>query len=110
MTEFAGTTIATTVSRVVDGDTLAVPIDGQDERLRLLCLDTEESNQGSDKPVTPWGKKAKEEAMAFFPQDVPVSLEFPGAEPAEVCLRRYRDNFGRLLVLPTATARNFNST
>ena len=31
-------------------------------------------------------------------------------EPAEVCLRRYRDNFGRLLVLPTATARIFNST
>lgn len=55
-----GTTVEATVTRVVDGDTLVVDLDGAEEKLRLAALDTEESNRGSDKPVTPWGKKAKE--------------------------------------------------
>lgn len=107
MAEFEGTTIDTTVDRVVDGDTLAVPLQGQDERLRLLCLDTEESNAGSDKPVTPLGKKAKEEAMRFFPEGAAVTLEFPGTEPVEVALRRHRDNFGRLLVFVHRDGQDF---
>jgi micrococcal nuclease len=95
---FAGTTVATEIQRVVDGDTLVVPIDGDEHRLRLLCLDTEESNPGSDKPVTPWGREAKKEAERFFPVSSAVTLEFPGTEPLEECLIRHRDNFGRLLV------------
>jgi micrococcal nuclease len=98
MSDLVGTTVPTTVTRVVDGDTLVVPLGDREERLRLLCLDTEESNQGSDKPVTPWGRKAKEEAQRCLPTGAPVTLEFPGTEGLEVCLRRYRDNFGRLLV------------
>ena len=54
MAEQEGTTLKATVSRVVDGDTLVVDIDGSEEKLRLASLDTEESNRGSDKPVTPW--------------------------------------------------------
>jgi micrococcal nuclease len=96
--EVLGTTFATHVTRVVDGDSLVVPVDGREERLRLLCLDTEESNQGSDKPVTPWGREAKKEAERCLPVGAPVVLEFPGTEEIDVCLRRYRDNFGRLLV------------
>lgn len=93
-----GTTVNATVTRVVDGDTLVVDLDGAEEKLRLAALDTEESNRGSDKPVTPWGKKAKEEAAAFFAVGTPVTLEFAGTEPPEEALKLYRDNFGRLLV------------
>ncbi len=98
MAEQEGTTLRATVSRVVDGDTLAVDLDGSEERLRLASLDTEESNRGSDKPVTPWGKKAKEEATAFFPVGTTITLEFAGTEPSEEALELYRDNFGRVLV------------
>jgi hypothetical protein len=82
------------------GDTLIVPIAADEHRLRLLCLDTEESNPGSDKPVTPWGREAKREAERFFPVASAVTLEFPGTEPLEEALVRHRDNFGRLLVVP----------
>ncbi|MGH8929761.1 MAG: thermonuclease family protein [Egibacteraceae bacterium] len=98
MAEPEGTTIATTVSRVVDGDTVVVPVEGRDEHLRLLCLDTEESRPGGNKPDTPWGRRAKDEATALLPPGEAVTLEFPGTESVEVGLRRHRDNFGRLLV------------
>ena len=98
MTERNGTTVETSIDRVVDGDTVAVTIGGREEKLRLSHLDTEESNHGSDKPVTPWGKKAKERAIELLPPGAAVTLEFAGTEPLEVCLERYRDNFGRLLV------------
>jgi micrococcal nuclease len=62
MAETAGTSVKATVTRVVDGDTIVVALDGTSEHLRLLALDTEESHRGGTKPVTPWGKAAKEEA------------------------------------------------
>jgi endonuclease YncB( thermonuclease family) len=98
MPELHGTTIDTTIDRVVDGDTVAVAINNRPEKLRLSHLDTEESNHGSDKPVTPWGKEAKQKAIRLLPPGTPVTLEFAGTEPQEICLERYRDNFGRLLV------------
>ncbi len=93
-----GTTLKAMVVRVVDGDTLVVDVDGSEEKLRLSALDTEESNRGSDKPVTRWGKRAKEEATAFFPVGTVVTLEFAGTESPDEALQLYRDNFGRLLV------------
>jgi micrococcal nuclease len=57
MASSEGTTAEATVVRVVDGDTVVVSVQGTEEKLRLAGLDTEESNHGSDKPVTPWGKK-----------------------------------------------------
>lgn len=98
MSQPQGTTIKSAVDRVVDGDTVAVTIDGNPEKLRLSHLDTEESNHGSDKPITPWGKAAKQRAVELLAPGTPVTLEFAGTEPPEVCLERYRDNFGRLLV------------
>jgi len=85
---------------VVDGDTIRVflPSADKDESLRILTLDTEESNAGSSKPVTPWGKKAKEKAEAFFQGAEQVVIEFPGNEEPAVCIEKYRGNFGRLLV------------
>lgn len=102
-----GTTVAATVRRVVDGDTVAVSLDGSEEKLRLAALDTEESNHGSDKPVTPWGKKAKEEAAAFFRERTKVTLEFAGTEPVDEAMVLYRDNFGRLLVWVYADGQDF---
>lgn len=95
-----GTMLDATVSRVVDGDTIRVEhahIQG-DEPLRILALDTEESNAGSSKPVTPWGLEAKAEAERFFSAGDAVTLEFQGDEPIAECLTKYRGNFGRLLV------------
>ena len=95
-----GTILKATVSRVVDGDTIKVSLHGkeQDEWLRILSLDTEESRAGGGKPVTPWGKKAKEKAKSFFHIGDIVTLEFPGNESVEDCMSKYRGNFGRLLV------------
>ncbi len=93
-----GTTAAASVVRVVDGDTVVVTVEGVEERIRLAGLDTEESNHGSDKPVTPWGKKAKDAATELLPPGTEVLVEFGGKESVQECLRRYRDNFGRLLV------------
>jgi micrococcal nuclease len=38
------------VTRVIDGDTIRVALDDDEEPLRLTCIDTEESLPGSDKP------------------------------------------------------------
>jgi micrococcal nuclease len=57
---FFGTTVDATIVRVVDGDTVRLQADGREQSVRLLALDTEESNQGSaTKPITPWGREAK---------------------------------------------------
>ena len=93
-----GTTVDATVVRVVDGDTVRVEVKGQEESLRILSIDTEESNAGSSKAVSPWGKEAKKEAEKLFKAGDKVKLEFPGDEPAKECLQRYRGNYGRLLV------------
>src|SRR4249920_3407246 len=98
MPDLHGTNIESAIDRVVDGDTVAVTINGTSEKLRLSSLDTEESSPGSDKPVTPWGKEGKKRAQELLPAGQPVTLEFAGDEPVEECLRRYRDNYGRLLV------------
>lgn len=97
-TSISGTTYETEVVRAVDGDTIIADVEGEDEYLRLLALDTEESSSAGGKPVTPWGKKAKERATESFPEGSAVTLEFPGTEPLDECLERYRDNYGRLLV------------
>ena len=87
-----GTSITATVVRAIDGDTLRLNADGREESVRLLALDTEESYRGSNKPVTPWGQKAKEAAQAVFPAGATVTLEFPGPEPVQECWEKHRDN------------------
>ena len=107
-----GTTIEATVSRVVDGDTIRVFLPGveKDRSLRILAIDTEESNIGSNKAITPWGDRAKERAEEFFkPNDI-ITLEFPGDEDIETCLKRYRGNFGRLLVFVNKAGIDFQET
>ena len=94
-----GTTLNATVVRVVDGDTLKVNIkDHGQESLRILSIDTEESFPNSGKPVTSLGHAAKAEAENFWKTGDPIKLQFPGNEPSNCCLNKYRGNYGRLLV------------
>ncbi len=93
------------LTKVTDGDTVRVIIDGTEEKLRLACLDTEESYAGGSKPVTNAGKLATQWAKEFFGADadgvpqseVSVDLEFDTADPTEVCLAKHRGNYGRLI-------------
>ena len=94
---FFGTTVTLPVVRAVDGDTVRIDSGGRQESVRLLALDTEESNRGSNKPVTPWGREAKAEAQRLLQPGDAVTLEFPGTEPLEECWGKHRDNYGRVL-------------
>jgi micrococcal nuclease len=107
-----GTHVAVPFSRVVDGDTIRVVLPGEtrDESLRILCLDTEESNGGGSKPITPWGHKAKERAEAFFKDAQSVMIEFPGKDDLSTCIQKYRGNFGRLLVYVYRDGNDFQET
>ena len=112
MTEILGTQIQVKFSRVVDGDTIRVflPEQEQDESLRILALDTEESHAGGGKPVTPWGKAAKERATTFFEGAETLTIEFPGNEDVPTCLQKYRGNYGRLLVFVYRDGIDFQET
>lgn len=47
------------VKRVVDGDTLAVEVKGQEKKVRMLLLDTPESVKPNEKPMK-YGKEASD--------------------------------------------------
>lgn len=90
------------VERPVDGDTVRIIVNGQSESLHIQALDTEESWAGSDKPSTPWGKKATEHAAELFTPGREIILDFDTPKtdgPLDISLSRFRDNFGRLLAL-----------
>lgn len=101
------------IAKVVDGDTIHVMLDGKLEKLRLLCVDTEEklgSGAASPtKPQTVFGEQCAlwaQEYFAKFGKDgAPprIGLRFPaGGE-------QHRDVYGRLLchvILPDGTDYN----
>lgn len=75
------------VVRVVDGDTLVVDVAGNDERVRLIGIDTPESvKQGS--PVECFGKEASAHTKALLRRGTPIRLVLDVEE---------RDRFDRLL-------------
>ncbi len=100
------------VTRVIDGDTLYVLIDDREEMLRLVCVDTEESQLYGSKPVTKAGHLATEYAKTFFMKDSnsfhKVDIEFDRKDPKEDCLRECRDNYGRLLCYVHKEGINYN--
>lgn len=104
------------LSKVVDGDTINVWLNGREESLRLICLDTEESWDRDSKPVTNAGLLASKWAKEFFdtdeqgiPQgDILVDLEFDTNDPISVCLRKHRGNYGRLLCYIHNNNENYN--
>lgn len=101
-----GTTIKNLkLTKVIDGDTIKILLNNEQESIRFTCLDTEESQHGSDKPVTNAGIWASKWAKQYFGangqgipnDDVRVDLEFDTNDPVQVCLNKHRDNYGRLL-------------
>ncbi len=78
---------AATVVRVVDGDTVLVEIDGREERVRLIGIDTPESVK-PDTPVECFGKEASAHTAALLPEGTAVRL----VRDVEA-----RDDFDRLL-------------
>ncbi|MCY2961565.1 MAG: thermonuclease family protein [Planctomycetota bacterium] len=101
------------VARVVDGDTIHVKLAGKLEKLRLLCVDTEEKlGSGASSPTKP--QTVFGEACALWAQEFFQKLEKDGA-PAKIGLlfppgrENHRDTYGRLLchvILPDGTDYN----
>lgn len=93
------------VTEVIDGDTLKVKIDEQEEFVRLICVDTEESSlhpaPETAKPVTEAGIAADNMAHQYFSQAngdlCQVDLEFDTDDSPEDCLRWHRGNCSRLV-------------
>jgi micrococcal nuclease len=65
---------AAVVVRPVDGDTVVVEVDGQEEPVRLIGIDTPES-VAPDRPVECFGPEAKARTAALLPEGTVVRLE-----------------------------------
>src|SRR5690348_2856653 len=76
-----------TVVRVVDGDTIVVHINGSDETVRILGIDTPETHK-PDTPVECFGPQASDRMTALLPKGTTVRL----VRDVEA-----RDRYGRLL-------------
>ncbi|MGB3535355.1 MAG: thermonuclease family protein [Microcoleaceae cyanobacterium] len=100
------------VTKVVDGDTIKVLLNGQRVFLRLHCIDTEESFSNGKKSVSRIGVAATEMAKQYFTSKdgslVRVDVEFDGEHSIAACLEKYRDNHGRLICYVHKGAENYN--
>jgi micrococcal nuclease len=76
-----------TVVRVVDGDTIVARIDGAQEKVRLIGIDTPETVKPRS-PVECFGKEASAHTKELLPPGTPVRL---------VLDAEARDRYGRLL-------------
>jgi micrococcal nuclease len=76
-----------TVVRIVDGDTIVARVDGTDERVRMIGIDTPESVK-QDSPVECFGPEASQHLKELIPPGTAVRLELD-VEP--------RDKYDRLL-------------
>ncbi|NIK11137.1 thermonuclease family protein [Alkalibacillus almallahensis] len=86
-----------TVTRVVDGDTIEIELNGKTEDVRLLLVDTPETKHPS-KPVQPYGPEASEFAKNQL-SGKQVQVEFDGPR---------RDHYDRLLAYLWVDGKNFN--
>ncbi|MHA7281998.1 thermonuclease family protein [Arthrobacter sp. TMS2-4] len=64
-----------TVVRVIDGDTLVINFDGDDQTVRLLNVDTPETKH-PDKPLECLGPEATQKLEALTPPGTRVGLDF----------------------------------
>jgi micrococcal nuclease len=82
-----------TVEWVVDGDTIDVTVDGREERVRLIGIDTPEIPHDDDvRPAQPgecFGTEAQEFTAALLPVGTPVRLErdVVGRDDTAACWR-----------------------
>lgn len=78
---------AATVVYVVDGDTIDVDLNGSEQRVRLLQIDTPETVD-KNRPTMCFGKEASDRLRSLLPVGAPIHL---------VRDQELRDDFGRLL-------------
>lgn len=76
-----------TVEYVVDGDTIDAIIDGVEQRIRLIGIDTPETNR-PDTPVECFGPEATAFTESLLPVGTPIRIERDTVN---------RDDYGRLL-------------
>ncbi|MGI8314572.1 thermonuclease family protein [Halobacillus mangrovi] len=88
---------AATVTRVIDGDTIEIEMNGKTEDVRLLLVDTPETKH-PDLPVQPYGPEASQFAEDTL-NDKQVRVEYDGPK---------RDKYGRLLAYLWIDGENFN--
>ncbi|WP_246202668.1 thermonuclease family protein [Virgibacillus doumboii] len=86
-----------TVTRVVDGDTIEIRLNGKTEDVRLLLVDTPETVHPSE-PVQPFGPEASQFAKSQL-TGKKVQIEYDGPK---------RDHYGRLLAYLWVDGQNFN--
>ena len=110
---------AAQVVRVIDGDTVVVSIDGREESIRLLGIDTPESVDPSA-PVECFGQEASRHTQALLPPDTDVHLVrdveardrysrllayvYRADDGTFVNLRLLRDGFAAVLTYPPNVA------
>jgi micrococcal nuclease len=63
-----------TVVRIVDGDTVVVDVDGAEEKIRLIGIDTPESVDPR-RPVECFGKEATAHITDLIPEGTPLRVE-----------------------------------
>jgi micrococcal nuclease len=97
----AGQEVEAVVERVVDGDTVRVLFGDRSVSLRLQCLDTEESEAGGAKEVTPWGKKTSDYVKGLLAAGdivrIVLQSEAPLFDADGAVAVEHLDNFKRLL-------------
>lgn len=64
------------VIRVIDGDTIAVYVKGQEERIRMIGIDAPESVSGNEDENTIYGEKASQYTEEHLPQGMKIYLTF----------------------------------
>ncbi|MFQ3542848.1 thermonuclease family protein [Halobacillus rhizosphaerae] len=89
--------VSATVTRVVDGDTMEVNVDGKEDTVRLLLVDTPETKHPS-KPVQKFGPEASQYAKEKL-SGAEVKLEYDGPK---------RDKYDRLLAYMWVDGKMFN--
>lgn len=89
--------VSAKVTNVVDGDTIDIQLEGQEERVRLLLVDTPETVHPS-KPVQPFGPEASNYAKEILTGEE-VRVEYDGPK---------RDHYDRLLAYIWIDGENFN--
>jgi len=93
----AGESVRAHVVRVVDGDTIVASVDGQDQYVRYIGVDTPETVK-PDAPVECYGPRASDENHRLV-EGRTVRLVFD---------REQRDDYGRLLAYVYAGSRFVN--
>lgn len=86
------------IVRVVDGDTVDINLNGKEETVRLLLVDTPETAHPS-MPVQPFGPEATAFAKESLPPGKQVEIELDVSE---------RDQYGRLLGYLYVDGKMFN--